>query len=231
MKKLILTVETNKEKFEIAEKALLQRDIIIIMVSSMKEAIEELTTKKEYMLLVICAEDTKYLLWLPAVRELTIIPVFVMKSVYDETEEEKAIDLGADLLIARPETVGSSIAICRALIRRFIEYCPLSPFCEHAITVGKVYLCLDSRNVMVDGIKIRLTKADFDCLYVLMSRRGFVVEFETFYNRIWGDEIVENQRNALQAIIKRLRKKIKVNETVPNYIISVKDIGYMFIIG
>ena len=45
---------------------------------------------------------------------------------------------------------------------------------------------------------------------------------------MWGEEYVENELTAIHNIMSWLRQKLKISPDIPDYIISVRGVGYKF---
>lgn len=91
-----------------------------------------------------------------------------------------------------------------------------------------LYFCLEEREVSVQGKKIDLSAREFNTLYLLIMNRKRVMTFETISYHVWGEEYVENELTAIHNIMSRLRQKLKISPDIPDYIISVRGVGYKF---
>lgn len=91
-----------------------------------------------------------------------------------------------------------------------------------------LYFCLEEREVSVQGKKIDLSVREFNALYLLLMNRKRVMTFETISYHVWGEEYVENELTAIHNIMSRLRQKLKISPDIPDYIISVRGVGYKF---
>ena len=102
---------------------------------------------------------------------------------------------------------------------------------QHSLTEireGDLYFCLEERMVSVRGKKIDLSAREFNTLYLLIMNRKRVMTFETIAYHVWGEEYVENELTAIHNIMSRLRQKLKISPDIPDYIISVRGVGYKF---
>lgn len=96
------------------------------------------------------------------------------------------------------------------------------------IQEGNLYFCLEERKVSVRGEKVDLSAREFNTLYLLLMNRKRVMTFETISYHVWGEEYVENELTAIHNIMSRLRQKLKISPDIPDYIISVRGVGYKF---
>lgn len=94
---------------------------------------------------------------------------------------------------------------------------------------GDLYFCLEQREVSVRGQKIDLTAREFNTLHLLIINRKRVMTFETIAYHVWGSDVeVNNELGAIHNIMSRIRKKVKITPDIPDYIISVRGVGYKF---
>lgn len=96
------------------------------------------------------------------------------------------------------------------------------------IREGDLYFCLEEREVSVREKKVDLSAREFNALYLLLVNRKRVMTFETIFCHVWGEEYVENELTAIHNIMSRLRQKLKISPDIPDYIISVRGVGYKF---
>ena len=96
------------------------------------------------------------------------------------------------------------------------------------IREGDLYFCLEEREVAVQGKKVDLSVREFNALYLLLMNRRRVLTFETIASHVWSEEYVENELTAIHNIMSRLRQKLKISPDIPDYIISVRGVGYKF---
>jgi DNA-binding response OmpR family regulator len=64
-------------------------------------------------------------------------------------------------------------------------------------------------------------------LECLMRNVGIPMGRERLIERIWGYDYL-GDRNRVDVYVARLRKKIERNPSQPDYLITLRDIGYMF---
>ncbi len=91
-----------------------------------------------------------------------------------------------------------------------------------------MYFCLEERKVCVDGRKIDLTVKEFDALHLLIMNPKRVMTFETISYQIWGEEYVGVSVKAIHNIMSRLRQKLQTKLDMPEYIVSIRGVGYKF---
>ena len=99
------------------------------------------------------------------------------------------------------------------------------------IREGDLYFCLELRKVCVGDTEIELTVKEFDALYLLISNRKRILTFETLALQIWGEEYIDITSKTIHNLMSRVRHKLQVSPDTPNYIVSVRGVGYKFDAG
>ena len=85
----------------------------------------------------------------------------------------------------------------------------------------------DTRNVQIDEIQIELTGKEFDLLYFLASHKGKVFTKKQIFKQVWGEEYAFDDSN-IMSFISKLRKKIEKDTEHPEYIQTIRGVGYRF---
>jgi len=77
----------------------------------------------------------------------------------------------------------------------------------------------------VDGESVRLTPIEYKILDLLMSNPGVVFSAEKIYERVWNEPSYSVE-NTVMVHIRRIREKIEINPSEPEYLKVVWGIGY-----
>jgi len=75
--------------------------------------------------------------------------------------------------------------------------------------------------------QIHLTPIEFQLLRYLMTRADRPVKKEVLFREVWGYDLVGGT-NLVEVAMRRLREKIEVNPSQPDYLITVRGAGYKF---
>lgn len=102
---------------------------------------------------------------------------------------------------------------------------------EHFLTriyEGDLYFCLEQRRVCVRSQEIELTAKEFDILALLIMNPKHVFTYEMIMDIVWHENFDYYSRKAINNHVSNLRKKLKVEPDIPDYIKSVHSVGYKF---
>jgi two-component system alkaline phosphatase synthesis response regulator PhoP len=86
---------------------------------------------------------------------------------------------------------------------------------------------VDLKKMTVDraGLRVDLTKTEYDLLLHFMTSDGSVLTRESLLDTVWGLHFYGGS-NLVDAHIKSLRKKLKDSAVAPKYIVTVRGVGY-----
>ncbi|GHS27874.1 DNA-binding response regulator [Helicobacter pylori] len=149
------------------------------------------------------------------------IPIIISSARSDVEDKIKALDYGADDYLPKPYDPKELLARIQSLLRRSHKKEEVSePGGANIFRVDK-----DSREVYMHEKKLDLTRAEYEILSLLISKKGYVFSRESI--AIESESInPESSNKSIDVIIGRLRSKIEKNPKQPQYIISVRGIGY-----
>ena len=93
------------------------------------------------------------------------------------------------------------------------------------IQIGGLSIMPRQYKVIKQGKEINLTNIEFRILYVLALHQGITLSKEKIYNYVWNGEYLQDDSN-ITSHVRRLRKKIEDNPSQPEYIQTVRGVGY-----
>lgn len=100
------------------------------------------------------------------------------------------------------------------------------PFTE--IRSGALYVCIEERKVILNGVIIGLTVKEFDILALLIMNPKRVFTFEVIHDMVWEDPYDWCGRKAISTQISNLRRKLRDDIAVTEKIKGVHNVGYKF---
>ncbi|WP_367971752.1 acid response regulator transcription factor ArsR, partial [Helicobacter acinonychis] len=142
------------------------------------------------------------------------IPIIISSARSDVEDKIKALDYGADDYLPKPYDPKELLARIQSLLRRSHKKEEVSePSETHVFRVDK-----DSREVYMHEKKLDLTRAEYEILSLLISKKGYVFSRESI--AIESESInPESSNKSIDVIIGRLRSKIEKNPKQPEHII------------
>lgn len=225
MTKNILIINSNPEASRIIASNLSSPNTEIVYEYSMEEALKTYA-QKEFCLIILdaamSAEDDHRLL--AALRKSKTTPILILSSQSCHVERLRVLRAGAHAYIGHPYSMEECLAQAQALMQLYCELKPQQDVC-YTLAIGK-NLVVDplSRQALLNGKDLRLTRKEFDLLFCLASNPGQVFSREQLYNHVWDEHSAYNVDEVVKAQIKTLRQKL--NMTGNEYIKNVWGIGY-----
>ncbi len=147
-------------------------------------------------------------------------PIIVLSSRDDEADRVSSLEAGADDYVTKPFSPREVVARVRAVLRR--SRVPEAPSVKDALPVR---IDSERRRASVRGEPIELTRVEFDLLEHLLSGAGRVLTRSQLIDMVWGDGFALSDRT-VDSHVKSLRKKITDAGGDPNWIETVRGVGY-----
>lgn len=225
MKNSILIINHNITAAQEMKNNMTAPNTDVICVSSMREALQ-IYLRKEFCLIIldaaISAEDDHRLL--TAIRKSKTTPILILSSQSCHVERLRVLQAGAHAYIGHPYSMEECLAQAQVLMQLYCELKPQQEVC-YTLAIGKD-LVVDplSRQALLNGKDLRLTRKEFDLLFCLASNPGQVFSREQLYNHVWDEHSAYNVDEVVKAQIKTLRQKLSM--TGNEYIKNVWGIGY-----
>ncbi len=153
-------------------------------------------------------------------REWTQIPIIVI-SVRDREEDKiAALDAGADDYLTKPFGIGELMARIRVAIRRSAQ-----PENNPIFQLGELVIDMARRSVSVRGEPVTLTPTEYDILRTLVHYSGRVLTHHQLLRQVWGEHY-ENEIHLLRVNVSNLRRKIELDASRPQFILTEPGVGY-----
>lgn len=164
-------------------------------------------------------------------------PILMLTARREESDKVLGLESGADDYLTKPFGVRELVARVRALRRRADQSGhapaagPEAPEADLAVPpplhVADLEIDAARQRVTVSGHAVELTTQEFRLLHTLASHPGIVFSREALLRRVWRGEANVTDRS-VDALVKRLRKKIEPSTDQPRYIVTVWGAGYKF---
>jgi DNA-binding response OmpR family regulator len=159
-------------------------------------------------------------------RAQSTVPIIMLTARDDEFDKVLGLELGADDYITKPFSIREFRSRVRALLRRAAA--PRREVREdETIEAGDLRIDPAKRSVFVRGEAPELTYVEFELLRTLAGAPGKVFSRQALLEAIWGDSAYREPRT-IDVHIRHLREKLERDPRQPEYVFTVRGVGYRF---
>jgi len=149
------------------------------------------------------------------------IPIIISSARSDITDKVTALELGADDYLPKPYDPRELEVRIRALLRRTSKNEATEQSKQTAFFHDK------ERDVILFHSKeLQLTAAEFELLSLLIKRKGFVVSREEILDNCKFLHSDDEKSSSIAVIVSRIRNKIETNTKKPQYLQTIRGVGY-----
>jgi DNA-binding response OmpR family regulator len=160
-------------------------------------------------------------------RRETRAPILFLTARADEVDKVVGLEIGADDYLVKPFSVRELVSRVKALLRR--AYGELADTeTGRRLRRGDLVIDLERRRVTRDGVRIALTTTEFDLLRHLAARPGRVYTRGQLLELVRDYEALEADERTINVHISHIREKIEPDPAQPQYIKTVRGVGYAF---
>jgi DNA-binding response OmpR family regulator len=159
-------------------------------------------------------------------RASSTVPIIMLTARDDELDKVLGLELGADDYITKPFSIREFRSRVRALLRR----AAIPTFGrEEDETIERDGLRIDvgHRDVHVGQRAVQLTYVEFELLRTMAASPGRVFSREMLLQALWGGSDYREPRT-IDVHVRHLREKLERDPSEPEYILTVRGVGYRF---
>jgi two-component system, OmpR family, KDP operon response regulator KdpE len=159
---------------------------------------------------------------LETVRRDTELPVLIVSGRGRERDKVEALNLGADDYLSKPFGVAELLARVNALLRRVNQGArgPVAPYGYQGLEID-----FAARRVTVHGVRLSLTRREFDVLAYFARNAGKVMLHRQVLQAIWGGEY-SDESDYVWTFVQRIRRKLEPDRSHPRYVLTEPGVGY-----
>ena len=154
------------------------------------------------------------------------VPIIMLTARDDELDKVLGLELGADDYITKPFSIREFRSRVRALLRRAAVSRQVDEDGE-VISAQGLTIDLARRVVEVIGNRVQLTYVEFELLRILASHPGRVYSRRMLLEALWGGADYREPRT-IDVHVRHLREKLEPDPAEPEYILTVRGVGYRF---
>lgn len=159
-------------------------------------------------------------------RKILDIPILMVTARKEDIDKIRGFDRGADDYIVKPFNPNELVARVKAHITRYNRLVNR----EHQqsdIQIRGLAIHRNSRRVFVNDEEKLFTVKEFDLLQFLATNPNIVFSKEHLFERIWGYDSI-GDTTTVTVHIRKIREKIEVDPSNPQYIETIWGVGYRF---
>jgi DNA-binding response OmpR family regulator len=161
-------------------------------------------------------------------RAQSSVPIIMLTARDDELDKVLGLELGADDYVTKPFSIREFRSRTRALLRRARapRHEPQGDTSQ-TISVDGLTIDLPCRTVEMDGERVQLTYVEFELLARLAAHPGRVYSRRMLLEALWGSADFRDPRT-IDVHVRHLREKLEPDSRNPEYILTVRSVGYRF---
>jgi DNA-binding response OmpR family regulator len=154
------------------------------------------------------------------------VPIIMLTAKAEELDKVIGLELGADDYITKPFSLREFRSRVKAVLRRS-ALARTDPADEEPIEVLDLRIDPSKRSVEVRGEPVQITYVEFEILTALARSPGRVFTRDMLLTRVWGDSAYRDPRT-IDVHIRHLREKLERDAKEPEYLYTVRGVGYRF---
>jgi phosphate regulon transcriptional regulator PhoB len=230
MPKKILVVDDEKDIVDLVSYNLEKEGFAAIKAYDGESALELIDEKKPDLVILD--------LMLPGMRGLEVcksirrnpeketLPIIMLTAKGEQVDKILGLEMGADDYITKPFNVRELIARIHAVLRRAEGLRDVDK--KEQFVYKGLRFDYASYDVTVDGKKVEIGPTELKLLRFLTQHPGRVYTRDQLLDYVWGDETFVEPRT-VDVHVSRLRAAIEKDKDKPQYILTVRGIGYKFV--
>lgn len=158
-------------------------------------------------------------------RRTSTAPIIMLTAKAGEVDRVVGLEVGADDYVTKPFSMRELVARVRANLRRqeMLEQASQRPgFSDEHLTLE-----LEKPAITAGGKSVTLSPRELRLLKVLLAHRGRARTRQQLLDEAWGEDEFIDPRT-VDVHVRWLRQKLEPDPEHPQYIETVRGIGYRF---
>ena len=161
------------------------------------------------------------------IRDVKNTPIILVSAKKDDIDKIRGLGLGADDYMTKPFSPSELVARVKAHMARYDRLTESVAPKNKVIEIRGLRIDTTARRVWVNGQEKNFTTKEFDLLTFLASHPNHVYTKEELFREIWDMESIGDIAT-VTVHIKKIREKIEVDTSNPQYIETIWGVGYRF---
>ncbi len=161
------------------------------------------------------------------IREEKNTPIIMVSAKKDDIDKIRGLGLGADDYMTKPFSPSELVARVKAHLARYDRLTGSAVSQNKVIEIRGLKIDTTARRVWVNGAEKTFTTKEFDLLRFLAAHPNHVYTKEELFREIWDMESIGDIAT-VTVHIKKIREKVELDTSNPQYIETIWGVGYRF---
>ncbi|MEQ8210995.1 MAG: response regulator transcription factor [Lacipirellulaceae bacterium] len=157
-------------------------------------------------------------------KEKLDFPIIMLTAKGQEEEIVRGLELGADDYVTKPFGIRELLARVNRLVRRQESEMP------EGVEIGDAVFNRTSQKLTREGVEVPLTRKEYLLLEYFVSQSHRALTRRDIMDRVWGRAVIVSGRS-VDRCVATLRSKIEPEPSRPQFIHTIRDVGYRFELG
>ncbi|MCY7735489.1 response regulator transcription factor [Bacillus safensis] len=225
----VLMIDDEKEILELINTVLTREGIDrVITASTARDGLAKFHQEQpDLVILDIMLPDGEGYDICRQIRETSHVPIIFLSAKGEESDKIVGLAIGGDDYITKPFSPKEVAYRVKAQLRR-ISYLQ-STQADPVIKKGPFELNEQQAELTKNGSIIELTPKELLLMTYFLQHPNRVISKETLYQTVWGEDFFGSD-NTVMVHIRRLREKIEDSPSTPEFLVTVKGLGYKFVV-
>lgn len=154
-------------------------------------------------------------------------PIIMVSAKKDDIDKIRGLGIGADDYMTKPFSPSELVARVKAHLARYDRLTGSNVEKNKEIEIRGLKIDTTARRVWINGIEKTFTTKEFDLLTFLASHPNHVYTKDELFREIWDMESVGDIAT-VTVHIKKIREKVELDTSNPQYIETIWGVGYRF---
>ena len=161
------------------------------------------------------------------IREKKNTPILMVSAKKDDIDKIRGLGLGADDYVTKPFSPSALVARVKAHMSRYNRLIGSNVVENDVIEIRGIKIDKTARRVWINGEEKQFTMKEFDLLTFLAENPNHVYTKEELFREIWDMESIGDIAT-VTVHIKKIREKVEMDTSKPQYIETIWGVGYRF---
>ena len=161
------------------------------------------------------------------IRKEKDIPIIMVSAKKEDIDKIRGLGIGADDYMTKPFSPSELVARVKAHLARYDRLVSNSKNNNNIIEIRGIKIDKTARRVFVNGEEKPFTTKEFDLLTFLAENPNHVFTKEELFKEIWDMDSIGDIAT-VTVHIKKIREKIELDTSKPQYIETIWGVGYRF---